>query len=193
MNPTITILKEDTLSDNWYTLKNYTFEYKNREGVQEEQKREVYHNGNGVTVLLYNRQKKTVLFTRQFRIASYTNGNPSGMLIETCAGIMDEKDPEKAVIRETEEETGLKIQSARKVFEAYMSPGAVSEKLHFFVAEYTDTMKVSEGGGEDEEQEHIEVLEVPFEKALQMVQSGEIKDAKTILLLQYAQINGLLD
>jgi GDP-mannose pyrophosphatase NudK len=193
MNPTITILKEDTLADNWYTLKNYTFEYKNREGVQEEQKREVYHNGNGVTVLLYNPQKKTVLFTRQFRIASYTNGNPSGMLIETCAGIMDEKDPEKAVIRETEEETGLKIKSALKVFEAYMSPGAVSEKLHFFVAEYTDTMKVSEGGGEEEEQEHIEVLEVPFEKALQMVQSGEIKDAKTILLLQYAQINGILD
>ncbi|HEV7348316.1 NUDIX domain-containing protein [Telluribacter sp.] len=192
MNPTITIQKEETLADNWYTLKTYTFYYQSRDGTQEQQKREVYHNANGATVLLYNTQKRTVILTRQFRIASFVNENPTGMLIETCAGIMDEKDPEAAVIRETEEETGIKLKSARKVFELYMSPGAVSEKLHFFVAEYTDAMKTAEGGGEAEEQEHIEVLEVSFEEALQMVARGEIKDAKTVLLLQYAQLNKLL-
>jgi GDP-mannose pyrophosphatase NudK len=194
MQPTITIHQEETLSDNWYPLKNYTFKYRNsRDGIHEEQQREVYHNGNGVTVLLYNRSRQSVLLTRQFRLASYLNGNPGGMLIETCAGLMDEDDPEAAVLREAEEETGYKVPSARKIMELYMSPGAVSEKLHFFVAEYSDDMKVSPGGGEDDEQEHIEVLEVPFTLALAMVAGGEIRDAKTILLLQYAQLHKLLD
>lgn len=191
-DPKVNIVKTEILSDNWYTLKKVTFDIQNPQGKWEQQSREAYDRGNGATILLYNKQQQTVVLTRQFRIPTYLNGNTSGMMIEACAGLLDKDNPEDCIRRETEEETGYKIKDVRKVFEAYMSPGSVTEILYFFVAEYSKAMKVSEGGGADDEQENIEVLELPFSNALNMVETGEIKDAKTIMLLQYARINGLL-
>ncbi len=191
-SPKIDILKSEILSDNWYTLKKITFNYLRENGEWQQQQREAYDRGNGAVVLLYNPTTKMVLLTRQFRMPTYLNGNASGMMVEACAGMLDEDNPEACVIRETEEETGYKIQRATKVFEAYMSPGAVTEILYFFVAEYTQDMKVSEGGGLASEHEDIEVLEMPFSTAYDMIASGEIKDAKTILLLQYARIHNLV-
>jgi len=192
-NTNIKIISKEILSDNWYTLNKITFEYLKRNGTREIQNREAYDRGNGATILLYNKVSQTVILTRQFRIPTYINGNESGMLIETCAGLLDKDNPETAIKRETEEETGYQIKHVEKVFEAYMSPGSVTEILYFFVAEYSKDMKVSEGGGHHEEQENIEVLELPFNEALNMIKTGEIKDGKTIMLLQYAQINGLMN
>lgn len=192
-NENIKILSTEILSDNWYTLNKITFEYTKKDGTVETQNREAYDRGNGATILLYNKVNQTVILTRQFRLPTYLNGNESGMLIETCAGLLDKDNPETAIKRETEEETGYKIKDVQKVFEAYMSPGSVTEILYFFTAEYSKDMKVSEGGGHHEEQENIEVLELPFKNALEMIKIGEIKDGKTIMLLQYAQINGLVN
>ncbi|RZK17005.1 MAG: GDP-mannose pyrophosphatase NudK [Pedobacter sp.] len=191
-NENIKILSTEILSDNWYTLNKITFEYKKKDGTVQTQNREAYDRGNGATILLYNKENQTVILTRQFRLPTYLNGNESGMLIETCAGLLDKDNPETAIKRETEEETGYKIKDVQKVFEAYMSPGSVTEILYFFTAEYSKDMKVSEGGGHHEEQENIEVLELPFQNALEMIKTGEIKDGKTIMLLQYAQINALI-
>lgn len=191
-NPTVRILEKKLLSDNWYKLWRYTFEMTRADGKTETQHREAYDRGNGATILLYNPEQKTVILTRQFRLPSYVNGNPDGMLIEACAGLLDQDDPEQAIRRETEEETGYKIGEVQKVFEAYMSPGSVTEILYFFVAAYTKDHKVNDGGGVAHEQENIEVLELPFAQALEMVASGEIRDGKTIMLLQYAQIQGLV-
>jgi nudix-type nucleoside diphosphatase (YffH/AdpP family) len=149
----------------------------------------VYDRGNGAVILLYNSAKKTVVLTRQFRLPTYLNGNRSGMVIEACAGLLDTENPEECIIRETEEETGYRLSSVKKVFQSYMSPGSVTEILHFFIGEYQSEMKVSEGGGLAEEHENIEVLEYTFNEAYQMITSGEITDAKTIMLLQYAKIN----
>jgi len=193
MNPKIKNIKTEILSDNWYTLNKITFDYQLKNGEWVNQSRESYDRGNGATILLYNPSKKTVILIKQFRMPSYVNGNESGIIIETCAGLLDGDEPETCVIKETEEETGYKISKVQKVFEAYMSPGAVTEIIYFFVAEYNEQMKVSDGGGLITEHEDIEVLEVDFQKALQMIKSGEIKDAKTIMLLQYAQINKLLE
>ncbi|WP_231465058.1 MULTISPECIES: GDP-mannose pyrophosphatase NudK [unclassified Pedobacter] len=192
-NENIKILSTEILSDNWYTLNKITFEYHKKDGTVQTQNREAYDRGNGATILLYNKENGTVILTRQFRLPTYINGNNDGMLIETCAGLVDKDNPETAIKRETEEETGYKIKDVKKVFEAYMSPGSVTEILYFFVAEYSKDMKVSEGGGHHEEQENIEVLELPFSKALDMIKTGAIKDGKTIMLLQYAQINGLVE
>lgn len=191
-NPKVKINKEETLSSNWYTLRKYVFDYQKPDGSWETQEREAYDRGNGAAILLYNQAHGTVILTRQFRMPTYVNGNPSGMLIEVCAGLLDEDNPEDCIRRETEEETGYKVKDVQKVFEAYMSPGSVTEVLHFFVAAYTKEMKVNEGGGLEEEHENIEVIEIPFEDAYAMIQSREIKDAKTIMLLQYAKLNGLL-
>jgi GDP-mannose pyrophosphatase NudK len=188
----IRIVKDEVLSDNWYTLKRISYEYPKKDGSTQVQQREVYDRGNGATILLYNKQAGTVLLTRQFRLPTFVNGNTTGLLIEACAGLLDEDNPEDAIRREVEEETGYKVQHVRKIFEAYMSPGSVTEILHFFVAEYDPSMKLNEGGGMEHEQEDIEVLEMPFTEALAQVKSGEICDAKTIMLLQYAQINNLL-
>jgi len=190
--PEVRIVKEELLSDNWYVLKKVTFEYEKGNGKWETQSREVYDRGNGATILLYNRLKQTVVLTRQFRMPTYKNGNRSGLLIEACAGLLDKETPKTSILRETEEETGYRINSVQKIGEAYMSPGSVTEILHFFVAEYDDDMAIGAGGGLDEEQENIEVLEIPYREALQMVENGEIRDAKTIMLLQYARIHGLL-
>ncbi len=191
-NENIKIISKEILSDNWYTLNKITFEYRKKDGSIETQNREAYDRGNGATILLYNKAQQTVILTRQFRLPTYINGNSDGMLIETCAGLLDKDNPETAIKRETEEETGYQIKDVKKVFEAYMSPGSVTEILYFFVAEYTKDMKVSEGGGHHDEQENIEVLETGFSEALNMIYTGEIKDGKTIMLLQYAQINHLL-
>jgi nudix-type nucleoside diphosphatase (YffH/AdpP family) len=188
----IQILNTDILSDNWYVLKKVTYEVTENDGNTSVQSREAYDRGNGATILLYNKAQDSVILTRQFRLPTYINGNPDGMLIECCAGLLDKDNPEDCIRKETEEETGYKITDVKKVFEAYMSPGSVTEILYFFVAEYAKEMKVSDGGGLAHENENIEVLELPFTEALQMVKTGEIKDAKTIMLLQYAQINNLL-
>ena len=192
MNEKINILKTEVLSDNWYTLRKVTYEYFTAGGEWQTQSREAYDRGNGAAILLYNPENKTVILTRQFRLPTFINGNPTGMLIEACAGLLDKDNAEDCIKRETEEETGYKISNPRKIFEAYMSPGSVTEMLYFFVAAYTKSMKVNEGGGIEHEQEDIEVLELTLDEALQMVANGDIKDGKTIILLQYAKLNNLV-
>ena len=191
MNEKIKILNTEILSDNWYTLKKVTYEYLQKDGSWQTQSREAYDRGNGAAILLYNKANKTVILTRQFRMPAFINGNETGMLIEACAGLLDKDNPEDCIKRETEEETGYKVSEVRKVFEAYMSPGSVTEILYFFVAEYSIEMKVHDGGGIEHEQENIEGLELPFDKAYNMIETGEIRDAKTIMLLQYAKLNAL--
>ncbi|MCQ9633802.1 GDP-mannose pyrophosphatase NudK [Chryseobacterium sp. WG23] len=191
-NPNITILKTEILSDNWYTLNKVTYTILKKDGTTETQSREAYDRGNGAVILLYNTSSHTVILTRQFRLPTYINGNSTGMLIEACAGLLDNDNPEDCIKRETEEETGYKISKVEKVFQAYMSPGSVTEILYFFIAEYSDEMKIADGGGLEEEGENIEVLEMSFEKALQMVDSGEINDAKTMMLLQHLRVKSIL-
>jgi nudix-type nucleoside diphosphatase (YffH/AdpP family) len=188
----VKIVKEEILSDNWYALKKYTYEILKRNGKREKQTREVYDRGNGAVILLYNLETRTVILTRQFRLPSFVNGNKEGVLIEACAGLLDQDKPDEAIKRETEEETGYRIGEVKKIFEAYMSPGSVSEILYFFIAEYSQSMKVHAGGGVEHEQEDIEVLELKFDDSLAMIDSGEIRDAKTIMLLQYMKIKQIL-
>ncbi len=180
------------LSNNWYTLNKYTYDYQKENGAWETQERESYDRGNGACILLYNKRRETVVLTRQFRMPTFVNGNEDGMMIEVCAGLLDGNDPESAMIKEVEEEIGYKIKSVEKVFESYMSPGSVTEILHFFVGAYDEKMKTGSGGGAEDETENIEVLEYSFQQALQMIGTGEIKDAKTILLLQYAALHHIL-
>lgn len=187
----VKILDKKILSDNWYKLYKFTYSITDRQGAQLIQTREAYDRGNGATILLYNQKQHTVILTRQFRLPTLVNGNESGMLIEACAGLLDLDNPEECIRRETEEETGYRIQQVRKIFDVYMSPGSVTEILYFFVGEYSLEQKVNEGGGVDEN-ENIEVLELDFEKAYGMIASGEIRDAKTIILLQYAKLNQLV-
>jgi len=182
----------EVLSDNWYTLRKATFEYLKNDGSWEIQNREAYDRGNGATILLYNLENKTIILTKQFRLPTYLNGNSSGMLIESCAGLLDQDNPEDCIKRETEEETGYKISNVKKIFEAYMSPGSVTEILYFFIAEYSSDMKTSEGGGVIQEQEEIEVLEIDFDKTLKMIDNGTIKDGKTIMLLQHLRLKNIL-
>ena len=191
-NPEIKVTETKLLSDNWYVLNKVTFDYQKKDGTVESHIREVYDRGNGAAILLYNKQKKTVILTRQFRLPTYLNGNKTGMMIEVCAGLLDQDNPEEAVIRETEEETGYRLTKVEKVIETYMSPGSVTEILYLFVGEYDASMKVNDGGGLDAEQENIEVLEYTFDEAYSMFESGEITDAKTIMLLQHAKIKGLI-
>jgi len=190
----VQITEEKLLSDNWYVLKRYTFNYLSKSGQWTTQQREAYDRGNGATILLHNPRTATVILTRQFRLPTFVNGNrdggpASGMLIETCAGLLDNDDPETAILRETEEETGYRIQSVQKVMEAYMSPGSVTEKLFFYLAEYTADTERNIGGGIDEEE--IEIIELPLSEAITMMQTGQIQDGKTIMLLQYLQLQTL--
>jgi GDP-mannose pyrophosphatase NudK len=188
----IKILDTKVLSDNWYVLRKITYEYSKKDGTKLIQSREAYDRGNGATILLYNKSQKTVILTRQFRLPTFVNGNETGMLIEACAGLLDKDNAEDCIRRETEEETGYKITDVRKILEAYMSPGSVTEILYFFIAEYSKEMKVTEGGGLEHEEENIEVLELGIDKAMNMIESGEIKDGKTIMLLQYIKLNHIL-
>jgi len=185
-------LKKELLSDNWYRLDKVTYDFQLNNGTWESHIREAYDRGNGATILLYNRHKKSVILTRQFRLPTYLNGNTDGFMIEACAGLLDKDNPEDCIRKEAEEETGYRLDKVEKVFEAYMSPGSVTEILYFFIAEYNETMKINDGGGISEEQENIEVMELQFDKALEMTQTGEIKDAKTIMLLQHLKIQGVL-
>jgi len=188
----VTITSSKVLSDNWYLLKKYTYSYTRKDGARLEQTREVYDRGNGSVILPYDKVRGTVVLTRQFRLPTFVNGNPDGMMIEACAGLLDADNPEDCIRREAEEETGYRIDKVTKIFEAYMLPGSVTEILHFFIAEYDPSMKVAAGGGVEGEEENIEVLELPFETALGMIDSGEIRDAKTIMLLQYIRLKGIL-
>lgn len=192
MAPAIEILESAILSDNWYILKKITYAFTDADGNRKTHVREAYDRGNGAAILLYNRTQGTVILTRQFRLPTFINGNPDGMMIEACAGLLDTDNPEDCIRRETEEETGYQVKEVRKVMEAYMSPGSVTEILYLFVAEYDKQMKIHEGGGLEHEQENIEVLELTLDTALQMIKTGEIKDAKTIMLLQYAKLHQLL-
>ena len=192
MANTVKIIKSELLSDNWYILKKVTFEITREDGSTEIQTRESYDRGNGAVILLYNTAQKTVILTRQFRLPTYVNGNETGMMIEACAGLLDKDNPEDCIRKETEEETGYKITEVQKVFEAYMSPGSVTEILYFFIAEYAKEMKVSGGGGLAHEQENIEVLELSITDAMNMIATGEIKDGKTIMLLQHIKLSGIL-
>lgn len=188
----IKITDTKVLSDNWYVLRKITYEYSKKDGTIMSQSREAYDRGNGATILLYNKEQRTVILTRQFRLPTFVNGNESGMMIEACAGLLDQDNAEDCIRRETEEETGYKITDVRKIFEAYMSPGSVTEILYFFIAEYAKEMKVNEGGGLDHEEENIEVLELGITEAMEMITTGEIKDAKTIMLLQYIKLHNIL-
>ena len=190
-NPKVKIIAIKNLSKAHYKLDKVDFEYQIKKGNWQTQSRECYDRGDGAAILLYNPTKKTVILTKQFRMPSYLNRNQTGMMIEVCAGLLDEDNPEACIIKEAEEETGFKIKNPKKIFELYSTPGAVTEKIHYFVAEYNDQMKISDGGGLEEEHEEIEVLEIYFETALTMISKGEINDAKTVVLLQYAKLNHL--
>ena len=190
MSGQVRILEEEILSNNWYILKKIKFDFQKKDGTWHTLSREAYDRGNGAVILLINKNQRTVILTRQFRLPTFINGNADGMLIEACAGLLDKDQPDVAIKRETEEETGYKIKEVKKIFEVYMSPGSVTEILYFFVAEYSADERVNVGGGIDSED--IEVLELGFDQAMAMISSGEIKDGKTIMLLYHAQIHHLL-
>ncbi len=183
-SPNVRILKQHLLSDNWYVLKKIDFELQRRDGSWQPQTREVYDRGNGATIGLYNRARRTVILTRQFRIPAFVNEH-HGYLIEAAAGLLDNASPEERIRLEAEEETGYRVRSVRKIFDAFMSPGSVTERVHFFVGEYQPEDRINDGGGLAEEGEDIEVLELPFAETLAMVDDGRIMDGKTIILLQY--------
>ncbi|AOE99216.1 MULTISPECIES: NUDIX domain-containing protein [Serratia] len=188
----VRIVETRVLSDDWYLLKKTTFDFLRRDGVWQRQSRETYDRGDGATILLFNRQAKTVILTRQFRFPVFVNGH-DGMLIEAAAGLLDDASPEARIRAEAEEETGYFVQNVEKVFEAYMSPGSVTEKLHFFVGEYQAADRINEGGGVAAEGEDLEVIELPLTQALQAIRQGAIVDAKTIMLLQFVALNRMLE
>lgn len=191
MSIKIEVIKDKILSDNYFILRNITYDLYRNEAEAIRHKREVYDRGNGATILLYNRDKNTVVLTRQFRVATWVNGNPDGMLIEACAGLLDADEPEVCARKEAIEETGYEVGEVEKVFELYMSPGGVTELIHFYMAEYSDAQRDNAGGGIDDED--IDVLEIPFLQALEMVASGEIRDGKTVILLQQLQLRGVMN
>lgn len=189
MSKRIENLTSKVLSDKTFLLKEYAFDYMVYETSEvERHQREVYDHGDGASVLLYDYIKNTVILTRQFRLPTFLNGNESGMSIEVCAGSLEGDSPEICAKKEAIEETGYAIRKVEKVFDTYASPGIMTEIAHLFIAEYTDDMKINDGGGLHEEQEHIEVLELGFDKAFYMIESGEIKDSRTIMLLQHLKI-----
>ena len=185
-------IKTELLSKYVYTLSKLTFDYLMTEGAWVTQVRECYDRGDGAGILLYNKKKNTVILIKQFRMPTYLNGNSDGFLVEICAGLLDKDNPEDCIIREAEEEVGYRIKEVKKVYEAYSSPGVMTEKMHFFIGEYADDMKVNTGGGLESEHEDIQVLEIPFDEAIRMLNHGEIQDTRTIVLLQYVQIYGLV-
>lgn len=176
-----------TLSDDWYVLKKTTFDYQRRDGVWQRQSRETYDRGDGATILLYSHARRRVVLVRQFRFPAYVNGWDD-LLTETPAGLLDKAAPADAIRREVEEETGYRLRNVRQVFQAFMSPGSVTERLHFFIAEYEPQDLVSPGGGDEDEGEDIEVIELSIEDALRRIDTGEICDGKTIMLIQYAAL-----
>ena len=191
-NPRVKVIGSEVLAESWGRLTRWTLELQRRSGDWQRQQRETYDRGDGAAVLLYNAEQKTVVLTRQFRFPVYFNNEP-GYLIEVCAGKLDGDDPVTCAKKEAEEETGYRVSDVRQVYaNCYMSPGSVTERISLFVAHYDAASKVSEGGGHHDEGEDIEVLELPFARAMEMVGTGEINDGKTVMLLQYAALNGLL-
>lgn len=180
------------LSDNWYTLRNYTIDVRRRDGTWQQQKREAYDRGSGAGILLYNSQKRTIILTRQFRLPAYLNGVADGMMLEVPAGLLDDREPADAIRHEVEEETGYTIGTPHTVTDCFASPGAVTERLHLFLAEYDPASRPSQGGGLVDEGEDIEVVEMGFDEALAAIADGRIRDAKTILLIYHARVHGVL-
>jgi GDP-mannose pyrophosphatase NudK len=193
MEDRIRIKEVKILADDWSILKKTTLEIRRQDGSWQTVNRETYDRGNGATILLFNREQKTVLLTRQFRFPAFVNGCEDGMLIEACAGLLEKDDSESAIRRETEEETGYHLGPITKLFAAYMSPGSVTEKVHFFAAPYTSAQRKSAGGGVVDHGEEIELVELGLDQALQMIETGEIQDGKTIMLLQHAKLKGLVE
>ncbi|WP_460517442.1 NUDIX domain-containing protein [Humibacter antri] len=191
-NPDVVIRDVEITSDGWHVLRRTTFDIRGRNGLWSTQQRETYDRGNGATILLHDPTRGTVLLTRQFRFPAYVNDHPDGMLIEAAAGLLDEDDPETAIRREAREELGVEVRDLTHVFDAYMSPGSVTECVHFYAAEYTPADRVNAGGGVADEGEDIEILELPFREALQMIADGTIVDGKTIMLLQWAALQGIM-
>jgi nudix-type nucleoside diphosphatase (YffH/AdpP family) len=187
-NDRVTNLELEVLSDHWFVLRKATFDFRHRDGRVTREVREAYDRGNGVTILLHDPEARTVLLTRQFRLPIFLNGHPDGMLLETAAGLLDERseDPEDAIRREAEEESGVRVTEVRRLFELFMSPGSVTERVTFFAATYSHAQRVSSGGGNADEGEDIEVIELALDEALAMVERGEIDDGKTVILLQWA-------
>jgi nudix-type nucleoside diphosphatase (YffH/AdpP family) len=190
-NPGVVIKDvEVTSRDGWHVLRRTTYDYRRRDGQWVTEQRETYDRGNGAGILLYDQDRRTVLLIRQFRFPAYVNEHPDGMLIETAAGLLDGDDPETAIRRETKEELGVDVGPLQLVFEAYMSPGSVTERLHLYAAPYQPADRTDGGGGLAEDGEDIESVELPFGTALAMVADGRIADAKTIMLLQWAALTG---
>ncbi len=186
----VRVVDTTVLSDNWYVLRKVTFDYLRRDGTWQRQSRETYDRGNGATILLHNPATGNVVLTRQFRMPAFVNGH-DGMLIEAAAGLLDDAAPEARIRAEVEEETGYRVRNLRKVFEAFMSPGSVTEKLYFYLGEYDATTRTGEGGGIAEEGEDLEVVEMPLGEALAAIGRGEIVDGKTIMLLQHLALSQL--
>jgi nudix-type nucleoside diphosphatase (YffH/AdpP family) len=184
----VRIQKVEVLSDDWYLLQKTTFDYRRNNGSWQTLTRETYDRGHGATILLYNLLQRSVILIRQFRFPTYGNGH-DGFLIETPAGLLENSGAEERIRAEVEEETGYRVGTVRKIFEAFMSPGSVTERLHFFVAEYENAARINEGGGIAAEGEDIEVLELSIGAAIKMMADGQIADGKTIMLLQYAQLH----
>lgn len=177
-----------TLSDDWYVLKKTTFRFRRADGSWQTQSRETYDRGNGAAILLYDLQRRMVLLTRQFRYPAFVNGHDD-LLVEVPAGLLDHASPEDRIRAELEEETGYRVQGVRQIFDAFMSPGSVTERLHFFVASYTPSNRVAEGGGNADEGEDIAHFELTIDTAMRMIEEGSIRDGKTIMLLQYAALH----
>jgi nudix-type nucleoside diphosphatase (YffH/AdpP family) len=189
-NPDVIIRDVEVTSDGWHVLRRTTFDYRRRDGRWETQQRETYDRGNGAVILLYDPDRQTVLLTRQFRLPAYVNDHPDGLLIEAAAGLLENQDPETAIRRETQEELGVTLGELQHIYDIYMSPGSVTERLHFYAAPYTPTARVNTGGGIAEEGEDIEILELPYAHALTMITHGQIADGKTIMLLYWAALHG---
>ncbi|WP_428943710.1 GDP-mannose pyrophosphatase NudK [Pantoea sp. FN060301] len=190
MSAKIEVIKNKILSENWFVLRNFTYDLTTKDGTTLRHRREVYDRGNGATILLYNREKNSIILTRQFRIATWVNGNENGMLIEACAGLLDNDSPEECIRKEAIEETGYAVGKVEKLYEMYMSPGGVTELIHFFAAEYDEGLRANAGGGVEDED--IDVIEIPFPQAWAMIKTGQIRDGKTVMLMQHALIEGWL-
>ena len=189
-NPDVVVRDVELLAAGWHVLRRTTLEVRGSDGDWSTQQRETYDRGNGATILLHDVARGTVLLSRQFRFPVYVNGHPDGMLVEAAAGLLDEQDPETAIRREAEEELGVVLGELEHVLDAYMSPGSVTERLHFYAAPYTPRLRTRAGGGLREEGEDIDVVELAFADALAMAHDGRIADAKTIVLLQWAALRG---
>jgi nudix-type nucleoside diphosphatase (YffH/AdpP family) len=189
-NPGVIVRDVELTSQGWHVLRRTTFDYRRRDGRWVTEQRETYDRGNGATILLYDPGRRTVLLTRQFRFPAYVNGHPDGMLIEAAAGLLDDDDPETAIRREASEELGVTVGALQHVFDAYMSPGSVTERVHYYAAPFQAADRTGDGGGLADDGEDIEVLEIGFRDALEMTADGRIADGKTIMLLQWAALHG---